>query len=314
MGINLSAEFGGGGMTEFEAILAIETIGRVCPDTVNALYGQSMVAPRAIDTFGTEAAKERYLPTACDGESAIAIGISEPHAGSDAGAMETTLEEDGDDLVLSGEKIWVSYVPESDAAVVWARFPDGNLGTVIVDLDAPGVDIVEHYENMAGHTQTHFFMDTAPIPKENVLVRGKEALKERLKALNWERCGSAAYANALARCAFDRPLAYMKERERFGQPIGEFQGMCWKITEMAAELEASRYLTYRAVLNATARDRAPDRLETSIAKLYSDDVVEFVVSEALQAFGAAGHQRDHPLEYLYRLQRSRRSPRGRTRS
>jgi alkylation response protein AidB-like acyl-CoA dehydrogenase len=310
MGINLPEKYGGGGMTEFAAILALETVGRVCPDTANALYGQSMVAPRAVDMFGTEAAKEKYIPPVCAGESALAIAISEPHAGSDAGAMNTRLEEKDGDYYLTGEKIWVSYVEESDAAVVWAWFPDDHLGTVIMDFDAPGVEISEHYENMAGHTQTHFFMEEVPIPEENILVHGKEALKEQLKALNWERCGSSAYANAIARCAYDQALDYAKEREQFDQPIGEFQGMRWKFANMAKELEASRSLTYRAALNAEAQGRVPDRLETSIAKLYSGEMVEYVVSEALQAFGSTGYQRDHPLEYLYRLQRSRRIAAG----
>lgn len=310
MGINLPEEYGGGGMTEFAAILALETVGRVCPDTANALYGQSMVAPRAVDMFGTEAAKEKYIPPVCAGESALAIAISEPHAGSDAGAMNTRLEEKDGDYYLTGEKIWVSYVEESDAAVVWAWFPDDHLGTVIMDFDAPGVEIGEHYVNMAGHTQTHFFMEEVPIPEENILVHGEAALKEQLKALNWERCGSSAYANAIARCAYDQALDYAKDREQFDQPIGEFQGMRWKFADMATELEASRSLTYRAALNAEAQGRVPDRLETSIAKLYSGEMVEYVVSEALQVFGSTGYQRDHPLEYLYRLQRSRRIAAG----
>ncbi|MFC6838154.1 acyl-CoA dehydrogenase family protein [Halomarina ordinaria] len=310
VGLNLPEEYGGGGMGEFEAMLAIEAVGRVCPDTANALYGQSMVAPRAIDMFGSEAAKERYLPPVCRGESALAIAISEPHAGSDAGAMDTHVVEDGGDLYLSGEKIWVSYVPESDAAVVWAYFPDDNLGTVVVDLDAPGVDVNEHYRNMAGHTQTHFFMDEVRIPAENVLVRGESALKEQLKALNWERCGSAAYANAIARCAFDHALDYAREREQFDRPIGDFQGIRWKLADMAARIESARSVALRAALTAEARGRVPDRLETSVAKYVSGQTVEHVVSEALQIHGATGYQRDHPLEYLYRLQRGRRIAAG----
>lgn len=310
VGINIAEEYGGGGMNEFEAILALEAVGRVCPDTANALYGQSMVAPRAVEMFGTEAAKDRYLPPVTAGESALAIAISEPHAGSDAAAMNTTVEEDGGQLSVSGEKIWVSYVEESDAAVVWSYFPDGNLGTIIVDLDAPGVEVNEHYENMAGHRQTHFFMEDVHVPKENVLVRGREALKEQLKALNWERCGSAAYANAIARCAFEQAVAYAREREQFGQPIAEFQGMRWKLADMARELEAARTLTYRAALSAEQRGRVPDRLEASIAKLHASQAVESVVSEALQTFGATGYQKDHPLEYLYRLQRGRRIAAG----
>jgi len=310
VGVNIAEEYGGGGMNEFEAILTLETVGRVCPDTANALYGQSMVAPRAIEMFGTEQAKETYLPPVTAGESAIAIAISEPHAGSDAGAMNTTIEEDDGDLYLSGEKIWVSYVEESDAAVVWTYFPDGNMGTVIMDFDAAGVEINEHYENMAGHRQTHFFMEDVHIPEENVLVRGSAALKEQLTALNWERCGSAAYANAMSRCAFDQALEYAQQREQFDRPIGEFQGMRWKVADMAKELEAARSLTYRAALNAEQRGRVPDRLEASIAKLYASQAAENVVSEALQVFGATGYQQEHPLEYLYRLQRGRRIAAG----
>ena len=310
MGLNVAEAYGGGGLTELEAVLAIETVGTVCPDTANALYGQTMVAPRAVEMFGTEAARERYLPPVCAGESALAIAISEPHAGSDAGAMNTRVEETADGLRVSGEKIWVSYVPESDAAVVWAYFPDDTLGTVIVDLDAPGVDVVEHSTNMAGHTQTHFFLDEVAVPEENVLVRGSDALKDQLKALNWERVGSAAYANAMSRCALGQALEYAGTREQFGRPIGEFQGLRWALAEAATRLESSRSLTYRAALEAVERDRVPDRLTANAAKLHASVTVERVVSEALQTFGATGYQREHPLEYLYRLQRGRRIAAG----
>jgi alkylation response protein AidB-like acyl-CoA dehydrogenase len=114
----------------------------------------------------------------------------------------------------------------------------------------------------------------------------------------------------MARCAYDKALEYAKEREQFGQSIGEFQGMRWKLADMAKELEASRTLTYRAALNAEQRGRVPDRLEASLAKLYSGETVEYVTSEALQTLGATGYQKGHALEYLYRLQRGRRIAAG----
>ncbi|WP_254838534.1 acyl-CoA dehydrogenase family protein [Natronomonas marina] len=309
-GLNIAEAYGGGGMTELEAILAIETVGTVCPDTANALYGQTMVAPRAIEMFGTETAKEEYLPPVCNGESVIAIAISEPHAGSDVGSMNTRVERTDAGLRITGEKIWVSWVPDADAAVVWTRFPDDNLGTVVVDLDADGVEIGEHYTNMAGDTQTHFFMEDVRIPEENVLVRGREAFKQQLKALNWERVGSAAYANAMSRCALDHALEYAQEREQFDQRIADFQGLRWKLADAVKELEAARSLTYRAAIGAQSQSRVPDRLTANVAKLYASETVERVVSEALQLFGAAGYQREHPLEYLYRLQRGRRIAAG----
>lgn len=126
IGLNIDEQYGGGGMSELEAILALEIVGAVCPDTASGLYTQSMVAPRAIEMFGTEAAKQQYLPPVTAGDSAIAIAISEPHAGSDAGAMNTRIASEGDELYFSGEKIWVSFVKESDAAVVWTYFPTGT--------------------------------------------------------------------------------------------------------------------------------------------------------------------------------------------
>lgn len=309
LGINIDEKYGGGGMSEFEAMLTIEIVGQVCPDTAEFLYNQQMVAPRAIEMFGTEAAKERYLPGVTAGEDAIAIAISEPESGSDVGSMHTTAEDSGDGLVVNGEKTWVSHVKHASAAVTWVKFPEG-LGSVIVDLDSPGVEIQQHYTNMADHEQTHFYLEDVQVPAENVLTRGKEGFKSQLKALNWERLGSATLSNTIARCAVKKAVNYAEQREQFDQPIGDFQGIEWKIAEMVKELEASRALTYRAAERAHQMDRIPDRIDASIAKLFSGQMAESVVSEALQIHGANGYQRDHPLEYLYRLARGRRIAAG----
>ena len=309
LGINIAEEYGGGGMGEFEAMLTIEAVGRVCPDTAEYLYNQQMVAPRAIEMFGSEAVKERYLPGVTAGEKSIAVAISEPEAGSDVGSMSTTVEERDGELVLNGEKIWVSHIEQADAAVVWAKFPEG-LGSLVLDLDSAGIEIAQHYTNMADHVQTQFYMEDIVIPEENVLTRGKEGFKNQLKALNWERLGSATLSNAIAGCAIDHALEYAQQREQFGQPIGDYQGIEWKLADMVKQLEGSRALTYRAAVNAHEQGRIPDRLDASIAKLTSGEMVEAVVSEALQIHGANGYQREHPLEYLYRLARGRRLAAG----
>ncbi|GGL67437.1 acyl-CoA dehydrogenase family protein [Halocalculus aciditolerans] len=309
LGINIAEEYGGGGMSELEAMLTIEAVGEVCPDTAQFLYEQQMVAPRAVEMFGSDAVKDEYLPRVTGGETMIAVAISEPEAGSDVGSMTTEVTEEDGELVLNGEKTWVSSVPESAAAVVWTKFPEG-LGTVLLDFEMDGVEVAEHYTNMSGATQTQFYMEDVTIPEENVLTRGPEAFKAQLKALNWERLGSATLGNAVARCAVDKALTYAEDREQFGQPIGEFQGMEWKFADMVKRLEASRALTYRAATTAVEQGRIPDRMETSIAKLYSAEMVEDVVSEALQVHGSNGYQQGHPLEYLYRMQRGRRIAAG----
>ena len=309
LGVNIDEAYGGGGMSEFEAMLTIEAVGRVCPDTAEFLYNQQLVAPRAIEMHGSDALKERYLPGVTAGETVIAIGISEPGAGSDVGAMNTRVEERDGELVANGEKTWVSNVPHADAAVIWAKFDDG-LGAFVTDMDADGIEVQQHYTNMAEHTQTHFYIEDVTVPAENVLARGPEGFKRILQALNWERIGSSTLANAIAGCAVEHALEYAEDREQFGQPIAEFQGIGWKFADMVKELEASRALAYRAAIDARESDAPPDRLQTSLAKLYSGEMVERVVSEALQVHGANGYQRGHPLEYLYRLARGRRLAAG----
>ena len=306
LGINFDESYGGGGMSEFEAMLSIEAVGSVCPDTAEFLYNQQMVAPRAIEMFGTEEAKDRYLPPVVAGEEFVAIAISEPESGSDVGSMRTTVS---DDLVLDGEKIWISNVPHADAAVVWVKFPEG-LGSVIIEFDWDGVEVQEHYTNMHGGTQSQVRFESVDIPEANVLTRGKDAFDDQLKALNWERLGCATLANSIARNGLEKALDYAQQREQFGQPIGEFQGIEWKLADMLTQLEAGRLLTYRAATNAHEQDRVPDRLDTSMAKLYATERAERIVSEALQIHGANGYQRGHPLEYLYRMARGRRLAAG----
>lgn len=152
---------------------------------------------------------------------------------------------------------------------------------------------------MAGHEQTHYYMEDVVIPPENVLTRGEDAFKRQLKALNWERLALASISNTWALTA----LEYAQDREQFRQPIAEFQGLEWKLSEMVTHLEASRALTYRAAEDAVAQGRVPDPLQTSAANLFSGQVAESVINISLQLCGANGYQRGHPLEYLYRLQR-----------
>lgn len=305
MGLNLSEEYGGGGMTEFEVMLLVEAIGRVCPDTSEFVMGQHFIAPRAVEMFGSEQAKQRYLPPVIDGELNIAVAISEPGAGSDVKNMETEVTEVDGDLLLSGEKMWVTNGPESDVTLVWTKFPEG-FGSVLVEMNDPGVEINQDYTNMAGDEQRHFFLNEVTVPEENVLTRGEDAFKEQLKALNWERLGSAIQITALGRHALEAALDYADTRVQFGQSLNEFQGIEWKLADMAKELMAARTLTYTSAKTAVEQGRIPDPFRTSIAKLYAAEAVDDIVDESLQIHGANGYQQGHPLEYLYRFVRGHR--------
>lgn len=306
LGLNIAAEYGGGGLTEYEAILAVEAVGEVCPDTAELLMNCSLVAPRAIEMFGSESAKDRYLQPVTNGKEFISIAMSEPEAGSDLRSMATTVHEEGERLVMNGEKMWVGRIEPASAAVVWTKFPEG-MGTVVVDLDAPGVDVVHHYTNMAGNTQTHLSIDGVEIPRENVLTRGEEAFTEQLRSLNWERVGAAAFLNGVTTNALRRAFEFAEEREQFGQRIREFQGIQWKMADAITRLEGSRALTARAAEHTLEGDhRYPDPLLANVAKLQAAEVADAVVDEALQVHGARGYMQGHPLEYLYRFVRGYR--------
>jgi alkylation response protein AidB-like acyl-CoA dehydrogenase len=279
-GISLPQEYGGGGLSLFEEVLIIEEIGRVCPDTAFAL---TMVGPaRIIAEIGSEDLKRKYLPAFCrDGEK-IGIAISEAEAGSAVTELRTKARVEGKKVVLDGGKIFISHADICAAFLTFVKFDEG-IGAVIIDQGTPGLELGKPDINMAGHRHYTLFFDGCEISAEKILVRGKDAFKRLIQAFNAERCLSSMWAVSIALCAFDLALEYARQRKQFGQPIGKFQGL----------------LTYQAATD-------PTRLKSSMAKATASEMVERVVSDALQIFGGYGYMREHPLEYLYRLARGRR--------
>jgi alkylation response protein AidB-like acyl-CoA dehydrogenase len=298
LGIAIPEKYGGGGYTVVEVLLAQEAVGRVCPDTAHVLSRSSMGPPRAIAELGSDHLKETYLPPVCNGDLVMSIAISEPQAGSDAGEMTTSIEKEGDTIVVNGQKAWVTKAAVADSFLVYGRFPDGNVGAVVVDKEMPGLRLGEGDVNMAGHVQHEIYFEDCEVPAENVLVEGKSAFKQLLTEFNIERCHNAMMCIACGLNAFDQALEYAQQREQFGQAIGDFQGIEWKLADMAMKLEAARLLVYRAASNAV--QESPSRLETSIAKVMANEYGDDVIDQALQIHGANGYMKEHPLEYLYR--------------
>jgi alkylation response protein AidB-like acyl-CoA dehydrogenase len=297
LGLALPEAYGGGGGTVVDVLLAQEAVGRVCPDTAHVLSRSSMGPPRVIAELGSEALKERYLPPVCAGETTMSVAISEPEAGSDAGAMTTTASVDGDTVRIDGAKTWVGKAEEAGAFLVWARFDD-DIGAIVVDADAPGFSLGDAHTNMAGHAQHDLHFDGCELPRERVLAHGDESFRALLTEFNVERCHNAMMCVACGLRAFDEAMAYATDREQFGERIADFQGIEWKLADIATRLEAARLMVYRAADGAVRS--GPSRLETSMAKVLANEAGQAAVDEALQICGARGYQQGHPVEYLYR--------------
>ena len=302
LGIAIAEEYGGGGMTPLEVLLVQEQVGRVCPDSAHVVSRSSMGAPRAVDELGSEYLRERYLPAVCAGESVMSIAISEAEAGSDATAMTTAAEDDGDDLVINGRKLWVTKSDVADSFLVYVRFPEG-IGAVVVEDGDPGFERGQENTNMAGETQGELVFDDCRVPAERTLVRGEDAFVTLIKTFNVERCHNAMMCVTVARNAFEKALDYAQEREQFGRPIGEFQALQHKLADMAIRLETARLAVLHAAATADSETAVPTRMQTSIAKTYANEVGESVLTDAIQLFGANGYMRGHPVEYMYRLVR-----------
>ncbi len=303
LGLAIPERYGGGGGSVVDVLLAQEAVGRVCPDTAHVLSRSSMGPPRIIAELGSEALRERYLPEVCAGDLTMSTAISEPEAGSDAGNMTTSARVDGDTVRIDGGKIWVGRAEEAGAFLVWARFDDRGdgepgVGAVVVDADAPGFALGDAHTNMAGHTQHELRFDGCEVPRDQVLARGPESFKRLLTEFNVERCHNAMMCVACGLAAFDEALDYARDREQFGERIADFQGIEWKLADVAIQLEAARLMVYRAADRATRT--GPSRLETSMAKVLANEAGQTAVDEALQICGARGYMQSSPVEYLYR--------------
>lgn len=316
LGIGLPQEYGGEGMSAIDTVLAMQGVGKVSPIAASTIHMASFGPPRAIAEFGTKEQKERYLTDVAAGESIIAIGMSEPEAGSHATAMTTEAEHASgdarasgntdDEWIINGQKAWVSEAPHADAFLVYVRMPDGNIGSVIVDKDTHGFTVADPDMNMADQPQSQLFFDDARVPKKNTLLTGPEAFKKQITAYNIERVGSATKVWIAARWAFEDALRYSNEREQFGQPIGQFQAIEHRLAEMATKLTNMRFL----VFNALADDELPSRLESSMAKVYVTESGQKVIDDAIQIKGAAGYVGDTPESFLFRYVRGYRIASG----
>jgi alkylation response protein AidB-like acyl-CoA dehydrogenase len=302
LGMTLPEEYEGGGRTPVDAIMVMEEIGRVDPLAAGIVFGANFGPIRAVARYGTDRQKRKYIPPVCRGQSSMSIAITEPTAGSAATELKTRAVKDGDHYVLNGAKSFISDGDRADAFMVYCRFGEGieGIGSIIVDRDTPGFTVGKNEFNMAGTIQNQLFFEDAIVPAENVLIE-VDGFRKMMMAFNAERCGNATMSLVTAQCAFEKALAYSREREQFGRPVSEFQGIQWMLADMKVKIDAARLLIYRAVVNG---ERGfPSRLEAAAAKVFSNEMAVEVTNAALQIFGGYGYSREFPMEWLVRFAR-----------
>jgi butyryl-CoA dehydrogenase len=304
MGMTVPKEWGGAGCASVSYMIAIEELAKVCGSTSVIMAVHNSVCCYPIYKYGNDAQREKVLRPLASGEKVGGFAITEPGAGSDAGAVRTKAVLDGDKYILNGDKIFITSGTEAGVMLVFAS-TDPTQGTrglsaFIVEKGTPGFTYGTIEEKMgvrASDTAELVFEDCA-VPKENLLGNEGEGFRIGMETLDGGRVGIAAQAVGIAQGALEESIRYAKEREQFGRPIGKFQAIQWKLAEMATKIEASRFLVHRA---AYLKDRnRPYSKESAMAKLYASKTAMEVANDALQIHGGYGYTKDYPVERYFR--------------
>ena len=305
MGVAIPEQYGGGGMDYRCYAIVVEELSAACASTGVVVSAHSSLCCDPILRFGTEEQKKKYLVPLASGRMLGCLGLTEPQAGTDAGAVRTTAVLDGNEWVLNGTKIFITNGGPAGVAVVIASTDRSakhrGLSAFIVPADAPGYKVAkeEHKLGIRASSTAELVFDECRIPKENLLGKPGEGFKIAMATLDGGRIGIAAQAVGIARGAMEHAVAYSKERHQFGQPISNFQAIQWKLADMATEIDAARLLTWRA---AWMKDQGLKNYsrEAAMAKLFASDVVMKATREAIQVFGGYGYIDEYPVERFYR--------------
>ncbi|MFT4024581.1 MAG: acyl-CoA dehydrogenase family protein [Flavihumibacter sp.] len=304
MGVLVPEQYGGSGLGYLEYVAIIREIARVCGSVGLSLAAHNSLCTGHILSFGNEAQKQQYLPRLASGECLGAWGLTEANTGSDAGNMRTTAKKDGNNWILNGTKCWITHGKSGDIAVVIARTGEvrakNNATAFIVERGTPGFAAgkKENKLGMRASETTEMIFSDCRIPDENRLGDVGEGFKQAMKILDGGRISIAALSLGIAEGAYDAARKYSKERYQFDQPIANFQGISFKLADMATEIAAATLLVNQA---ADRKNRKLNMtMEAAMAKYYASEVAVKVANDALQIFGGYGYTKDFPAEKYYR--------------
>lgn len=301
MGIPFPEKYGGSGGDTTSYVIAVEEIGKACGGTGLSYAAAVSLGASPIYNFGTEEQKQEWLVPMAQGKALGSFGLTEPNAGSDAGGTRTKAVLDGDEYVINGEKCWItnaSYARQVIITAVTGEREDGKkiITALIVPTDAPGMAITSDYQKMGvrASNTSQIVLENVRVPKENVLGDPQRGFSQFLNTLDGGRISIAALSVGIAQAAFEKALAYAKERVQFGRSISKFQAIQFKLADMAMEIELARNMVYKA---AWLKDN--NKLfskEAAYAKLFASEMGFRVCNQAIQIHGGYGYMAEYDVE------------------
>jgi len=304
MGIPFPEEYGGSGGGALQFTIAVEEISRVCASTGAIYFVTAGLAGQPLYLFGNEEQRKRFVVSVAKGEKLACFALTEASAGSDVAALETTATKQKDGYILNGTKVFITNGAEADIIVVFATMDKSlrhrSITAFVVEKDTPGFSVGKHEHKLGirASSTTELLFEDCFVPEENRLGNEGDGFKIAMKSIDESRVTVAAQAVGIAQGAFDKALAYAKERQQFGQPIANFQAIQWMLADMATQIDAARLLTYRA---AFLEDKGlPFIKESSMAKVFAAETSAFVTNKAIQIYGGYGYVKEYPLERYFR--------------
>lgn len=304
MGVLVPETYGGAGFGYQEYVSIIEGVAQVCGGIGLSLAAHNSLCTGHIMTFGNEEQKERWLPKLASAEYIGAWGLTEANTGSDAMRMHTTAVLDGDAYIINGSKNWITHGKSGDVAVVMVRTGEkeksNGISAIVVEKGTPGFTHgkKENKLGMRASETTELIFDNCRVPKANLLGEEGDGFKQAMKVLDGGRISIAALSLGIAKGAFKAAVNYSKERQQFGKPISSFQGISFKLADMATEIEAAELLIRQAA--ALKNADKPVTKQAAMAKYYASEVAVRCATEAVQIFGGYGYTKEFPVEKFYR--------------
>ena len=304
MGVFVPEEYGGAGLGYFEYSAVIQEIAKVCGSIGLSLAAHNSLCTGHILAFGNEAQKQKYLPKLATAEFIGAWGLTEPNTGSDAGNMKTTAVKEGDNWVINGTKNFITHGKSGDVAVVICRTGEArtknNSTAFIVDRNTPGFNAgkKENKLGMRASETAEMVFDNCIISDEQRMGAVGDGFKQAMKILDGGRISIAALSLGIARGAYEAALQYSKERHQFDKPIADFQGIAFKLADMATKIECAELLISQAC--DFKNKKLPMTKEAAMAKYYASEIAVEISTDAVQIFGGYGYTKDFPVEKFYR--------------